>query len=60
MKDIKAIYKDKTAKVIPNAITIVLNDNDKYFFTSFGSRDKTYTTLFKLWQTAIVDQVKRI
>jgi hypothetical protein len=55
-KDIRSIYKDKTAKIIPNAISIVL-DNEKYFFTSFISRDKTYATLFRIWQMALSDSV---
>ena len=56
MKDIRSIYKDKTAKIIPNAISVVL-DHEKYFFTSFISRDKTYSTLFRIWQLALADSV---
>jgi hypothetical protein len=43
---------------IPNAISLVL-DNEKHFFTSFASREKTYTTLFKMWQIALFDKVKK-
>ena len=43
--------------VIPNAITLVLSENEKHFFTSFSSRDKTYTTLYKLWQISKLEQV---
>ena len=47
--------------VIPNAITLVLaENNEKHFFTSFSSRDKTYTTLFKLWQISILDHVSSL
>lgn len=56
MKDIRSIYKDKTAKIIPNAISVVL-DQEKYFFTSFISRDKTYATVFRIWQIALADLV---
>ena len=56
LKDIKNIYKDKTAKIIPNAISVLL-ENEKYFFTSFVSRDKTYTTLFRVWQMALANSV---
>jgi hypothetical protein len=56
LKDIKSILKDKTAKIIPNAITVVL-DTEKYFFTSFVSRDKTFATLFRVWKTALEDSV---
>ena len=54
LKDIRQINKDKTAKIIPNAITVVL-DNEKFFFTSLVSRDKTYTVLFRVWQMALAD-----
>ena len=56
LKDIRSIQKVKIAKFIPNAITITV-DNDKYLFTTFASRDKTYTTLFRMWQSAIYEQV---
>ena len=42
---------------IPNAITLILNDNEKHFFTSFSSRDKTYVTLYKMWQIAKLEKV---
>ena len=56
-KDIVGITREKTAKVIPNAIEIRSNKNEKYFFASFATRDKTYTMIIKLWQTALIDQV---
>lgn len=56
-KDICAITKEKTARVIPNAIQIA-TEKDKYFFTSFGARDKTFMMLFRIWQNALLDQVK--
>lgn len=54
-KDISAVTKEKTARVIPNAIQITTN-KDKFFFTSFGARDKTYLMLFRIWQNALLDQ----
>ena len=48
--------KEKTARVIPNAIQIC-NKDDKYFFTSFGTRDKTYLMMFRVWQNALADNV---
>ena len=56
--DITAITKERTARVIPNAIQICTRD-EKYFFTSFGARDKTYVMLFRVWQNALLDQVGR-
>lgn len=54
-KDVSAITKEKTALVIPNAILIMVK-NEKYFFTSFVARDKTYMMLFRVWQNALLDQ----
>ncbi|KAL3886103.1 hypothetical protein ACJMK2_026124 [Sinanodonta woodiana] len=54
-KEIKGITKEKTARVIPNAIQIT-TDKEKFFFTSFSARDKTYLMLFRMWQNALMDQ----
>lgn len=50
-----AITKEKTALVIPNAI-LVSTTNEKYFITSFTSRDKAYLMLFRVWQNALMDK----
>jgi hypothetical protein len=57
LKDIVAITREKTAKVIPNAIEVRSNKNEKYFFASFATRDKTYSMIVKLWQNVLIDQV---
>ncbi|XP_006814226.1 protein Aster-B-like, partial [Saccoglossus kowalevskii] len=54
-KDVTAITKERTARVIPNAIQLCTH-TEKYFFTSFASRDKTFMILFRLWQNALLDQ----
>ncbi|KAK3587699.1 hypothetical protein CHS0354_042485 [Potamilus streckersoni] len=54
-KEIKGITKEKTARVIPNAIQIT-TDKEKFFFTSFSARDKTYLMLFRMWQNALLGQ----
>ncbi|XP_014661543.1 PREDICTED: GRAM domain-containing protein 1B-like [Priapulus caudatus] len=56
-KDIQAMTKEKTARVIPNAIQICTPE-DKFFFTSFAARDKTYLMLFRVWQNALLEQVR--
>lgn len=55
-KDVTSITKEKTALVIPNAISIS-TDNEKYFLTSFGARDKAYLMLFRIWQNALIGEV---
>lgn len=54
-KEVAAITKEKTALVFPNAILIGTR-SEKYFFTSFVARDKTYLMLFRIWQNALMDQ----
>ncbi|XP_033641228.1 protein Aster-B-like isoform X3 [Asterias rubens] len=55
LKAITAITKERTIRLIPNAIQVAA-DNEKYFFTSFMSRDRTFLLLFKVWQNALLDQ----
>ena len=57
LRDIVTITREKTAKVIPNAIEFKTNKNEKYFFASFATRDKSYAMIFRIWQTVLVDQV---
>ncbi|KAF2903329.1 hypothetical protein ILUMI_02855 [Ignelater luminosus] len=54
-KEVSAITKEKTALVIPNAI-LICTKNEKYFFTSFAARDKTFLMLFRVWQNALLDK----
>ncbi len=55
-KDVASLTKEKTALVIPNAIQ-ANTAGEKYFFTSFTARDKTYALLHKLWQNALTGEV---
>lgn len=57
-KDITAITKEKTALVIPNAI-VIATGTDRYFLTSFATRDKTYLLLFRVWQCVLLDRPMR-
>uniref|UniRef100_A0A672NXH9 GRAM domain containing 1B n=1 Tax=Sinocyclocheilus grahami TaxID=75366 RepID=A0A672NXH9_SINGR len=47
--------KEKTARLIPNAIQLC-TDSEKHFFTSFGARDRTYMMMFRLWQNALLEK----
>uniref|UniRef100_A0A2I2Z8S1 GRAM domain containing 1B n=1 Tax=Gorilla gorilla gorilla TaxID=9595 RepID=A0A2I2Z8S1_GORGO len=57
LKDICSMTKEKTARLIPNAIQ-VCTDSEKHFFTSFGARDRTYMMMFRLWQNALLEKVR--
>lgn len=54
-KDVESITKEKTARVIPNAI-LVSTKTEKYFLTSFTTRDKAFLMLFRVWQNALMDK----
>ena len=57
-KDIVKITKEKTALVIPNAVQICTRD-EKYYFTSFATRDKTFLVLDRVRKCATEDQVNQ-
>ncbi|KAM7540444.1 hypothetical protein Aperf_G00000029828 [Anoplocephala perfoliata] len=47
--DVETVSKAKTARFIPNAIEITLkSDKERYFFTSFYSRERTFAFLTKV------------
>lgn len=48
---VTALTKERTALVIPNAITISAN-NIKYGFSSFVARDIVHTVLMQIWQNS--------
>ncbi|XP_033609482.1 GRAM domain-containing protein 2B isoform X3 [Cryptotermes secundus] len=47
------ISKEKTARIIPNAIGVATED-DKHVFCSLLSRDSTYTLMVQVWKTATI------
>eukprot|EP00062_Callorhinchus_milii_P011262 gi/632957025/ref/XP_007894254.1/ PREDICTED: GRAM domain-containing protein 1B isoform X4 [Callorhinchus milii] len=55
LKDVSSMTKEKTARLIPNAIQIC-TDTEKHFFTSFGARDRTFMMMFRLWQNALLEK----
>ena len=54
-KDVTSITKEKTALVIPNAISIC-TPKEKFFFSSFTTRDKTFLILFRVWQNTLMNR----
>ncbi|XP_037613464.1 protein Aster-C isoform X2 [Sebastes umbrosus] len=55
LKDIMAMTREKTARLIPNAIQICTS-TDKFFFTSFSAREKSYQSVFRMWQNTLLDK----
>ena len=55
-KSVIALTKERTAKIIPNALSYA-TDTEQHYFTSFGQRDKAFTNLYRIWQGAVNEQV---
>ncbi|XP_029003004.1 protein Aster-C [Betta splendens] len=55
LKDIVNVTREKTARLIPNAVQIYTNA-EKFFFTSFSAREKSYQAVFRMWQSALVEK----
>ncbi|XP_017308944.1 protein Aster-C isoform X1 [Ictalurus punctatus] len=56
MKDIASMSREKTARLIPNAIQIIQTNTEKLFFTSFSAREKSYQSIFRLWQNFLLEK----
>ncbi|KAM9712628.1 protein Aster-C [Menidia menidia] len=54
-KDIATMSREKTARLIPNAIQICTS-TEKFFFTSFSAREKSYQGVFRMWQNTLMDK----
>ncbi|XP_029935712.1 protein Aster-C isoform X2 [Myripristis murdjan] len=55
LKYITTMSREKTARLIPNAIQISTS-TEKLFFTSFSAREKSYLGVFRLWQNTLMDK----
>lgn len=55
--DITNISKERTVKIIPNAISVHCNQN-KYIFTSFTARDRALLIFKELWRLALSNREK--
>ncbi|KAM4606369.1 protein Aster-C isoform 2-T2 [Polymixia lowei] len=55
LKDITAMSREKTARLIPNAVQICTS-TEKLFFTSFAAREKSYQGVFRMWQNTLMDK----
>ncbi|XP_059574886.1 protein Aster-A isoform X1 [Alligator mississippiensis] len=51
LKEVTHLRKEKTAKLIPNAI-LICTKAEKHFFTSFGARDRCFDLIHGLWINA--------
>ena len=52
MTSVISITKEKTAKIIPNAIAIA-TDSEKHYFSSFITRDPTFNLMEAAWKKAL-------
>ncbi len=57
-KDIVSVTREKSAKVLQNAIKIRTKNQEQYLFASYIPREKIFIAIFRLWQHALLEQVK--
>ncbi|XP_063812864.1 protein Aster-C isoform X2 [Pseudophryne corroboree] len=55
LRDVTSMTKEKTARLIPNAIQIS-TESEKHFFTSFAARDRSFLNMFRMWQNVLLDR----
>ncbi|XP_067890293.1 protein Aster-C [Heterodontus francisci] len=55
LKEITSMTKEKTARLIPNAIQIC-TATDKLYFTSLTTREEAYLSIFRMWQNTLLDK----
>uniref|UniRef100_A0AAX7V5Z6 VASt domain-containing protein n=1 Tax=Astatotilapia calliptera TaxID=8154 RepID=A0AAX7V5Z6_ASTCA len=53
LKNITNMTREKTARFIPNAIQICTS-TDKFFFTSFSAREKSYREFSRMWENTLL------
>ncbi|KAK5604024.1 hypothetical protein CRENBAI_024422 [Crenichthys baileyi] len=55
LRDITTMSREKMARLIPNAIQICTN-TEKYFFASFSAREKSFLSVFRMWQNTLLNK----
>ncbi|KAG7273336.1 hypothetical protein CRUP_030234, partial [Coryphaenoides rupestris] len=55
LKDFASMTRVNTARFIPNAIQFC-TATDKLFFTSFSAREKSYQSVFRMWQNRLMNK----
>ena len=50
--NVSSIQKERTAKIIPNAVGLQTHDGKSYVFGSLLSRDSTYKFMNHIWRKA--------
>ncbi len=56
-KDIVSVRREKSVKVLSNAIKVRTNNREQYIFVSVMPREKMFITIFRLWQNALLEKV---
>ena len=49
---VASLQKERTAKIIPNAVGLQMSDGKNYVFGSLLSRDSTYKLMLHIWRKA--------
>ncbi|XP_062380119.1 GRAM domain-containing protein 2B-like [Sardina pilchardus] len=57
VESIQTVRKKNTAKVVPNALSIITNNGDKYLFVSLRNRDSCFQRLLSVCPNIQVDNI---
>ncbi len=56
-KDIVKVTKEKSDKVVPNAIQLETKNGEQYLFASYIPRERIYIAIIRLWQNISLEKV---
>jgi len=56
-KDIVKVTKEKSDKVVPNAIQLETKNGEGYLFASYIPRERIYIAIIRLWQNISLEKV---
>jgi hypothetical protein len=55
-----SVTREKSAKVLPNAIKLRTSNREQYLFASYIPRERIFIAIFRLWQNALLEKVRDI
>lgn len=54
-KDITSVVREKSAKLIPNAIQLKTKNREQYLFASYNQRERIFIGIYRLWKNALLE-----
>jgi hypothetical protein len=56
-KDIAELTKEQTTRALARSIKLRTVNTEEYLFASYVSREEIFTTVYRLWQNALLEKV---